>query len=1744
MKILLLLSLLWLSAGEFVFGEEIAFEKLTLTEEFHSEGIAVADLDRDGHSDIISGPFWYRGPEFRTRQRYMPGDALAIQGYSRHFFTWTHDFNDDGFIDILTVGMPGEPAFWFRHPGNELETAVHWHEQQVHDDISNESPEFVDIDGDNIPELVCIHRGAFGYIKHRLERDQVDFSFTPITPNLNYGRFTHGMGVGDVDGDGKADLLETNGWWQQQEVGELFKFHPHRFAQSGGAQVFAYDFDGDGDNDVVCSQNAHGFGMNWFEQQKHGDKREFVPHMIMSDQPADNPYGIAVSQMHAAGLVDIDGDGIKDIVTGKRYWAHGGKDPGAEQLPLLFWLKTIRSKGRVIFQPHLIDTRSGVGTQVTVSDVNLDGKTDVVVGNKLGSFLFLQSDREPSLLWDHRSLVAGTGLFRENVRTTEPLSPDQQVKTFTLPQGFDIQLVASEPDIAKPMNLAFDEQGRLWVSSSREYPFAAKGGTLPRDAIKILEDVDGDGRAEVVKTFADGLNIPMGLLPYGDGVICFSVPNIWYLHDTDGDDQADKREILYGPFDTTNDTHGMCNSFELGNDGWIYACHGFSNQSEVSGKDGHTIKMDSGNVFRFKPDGSRIELVSRGQVNPFGLTIDSNGDVFTADCHTKPINLVLPGGHHDSFGKPHDGLGYIPEVMDHLHNSTGIGGIALGEYSHFPPVYQRSTFGGNVVTGRINRNHLIYQGSSMRAREESDFLIPSDPWFRPVHLQFGPDGALYIADFYNRIIGHYEVDLDHPGRDRHRGRIWKVVFNGHQGRRDASLMKRSTVRTTQDQGSRSQDIGSQLRQLNLANRTQSRVVEKRIRETLDRNGEGTETLFLALQQILQKGGDENANAVLCANNVLRSMGRSDLSRRFILQLHESEKMNCHLFQMIANKEGSDWEPDEIRGMLRLGLAASSPLVRRFAALAAAKHAAVDVTFELTQQLNETIRTEDRFLVHALKIALRQQGQWSPDRLLNASKLLEPTSIPAFAEICLAIKTPASAKFILDNLDSLVEQAPSGLNRYLEFAATHSNAASIDRIVDIVAARYQEDPEFQLQILKSLRVGVESSQLETPESIKRMAAEIAQKLLGAGSAVWHLSDLAVSDLAGTDSAGSDSAGSHSAGTVPFAVRQLSRNKGQQALYIDTRTRGESLTGLLQSVPFVLTDKFEFSIAGHDSTASSPQEWNFAKLLLVEGERPVETVRVPANDIAQDVAFDTSAYRGKKAFLQVWDQCPADAYAWIAVGDFRSHPQLDPSAGWHVERVATELQWSFHAQEFPAAQSADENIFVVSTRRKSEDGMQKTPLWSSIVHGEKKVGVYRSEPFDLDAIFSFYMAGHDGLPEQPGNEANYVQLRLADTGSIIQKSFPPRNDTARRYEWDTEKWQGQRAFIEMVDQDSSGSFAWLAAGRFSVSGLNPSQRLDDRLLASQIIADFGLQRLREDVVRLLQVTKSNQLRSQLCKTLIQLKVGLESKSIFDVAAELLVSKQGKSVPNRDIIDAVIVFDLASIRGFVSKAIKTMSTQQQSSVAELLSVDKPGAAFLIELIEAGIVSASVLRNTTLVEKLRTHQKGVLNSNIEQLVRQIPKTNPELISIIGRRKNRLLTTAVNAGNGRKIFEKNCANCHQIGGRGVQVGPNLDGVGNRGLDRLLSDILVPNENVDASFRASLISTVDGRVLNGFARKSNADSVHVTLVDAQGKSMLIRRDEIEAQKLTTVSPMPANFHETISESDFGDLLGYLLDNRK
>jgi putative heme-binding domain-containing protein len=379
------------------------------------------------------------------------------------------------------------------------------------------------------------------------------------------------------------------------------------------------------------------------------------------------------------------------------------------------------------------------------------------------------------------------------IAPTDPKTPAEELAAFQLPPGFTAQLVASDPDILKPMQLAFDAKGRLWFPTSREYPFPAAGrpGT---DKLFVLDDFGPDGKARKISVFADDLNIPIGVLPLPDckSVLVSSIDPgppgskqavgvfIWKLTDTKGTGKADLKEKLYGPFGI-RDTHGMVNSFTLMPDGWVYACHGFSNEDHVKGRDGHEAPMQSGSVFRFRPDGSRLEVFTHGQVNPFGIAYDPYFNLYNADCHSKPITQLIRGAYYESFGKPHDGLGFGPNMINHDHGSTALCGLTWYDADQFPAEFKSTMFLGNVVTNRINFDKIEFVGSTPKAIQQPDFLVSRDPWFRPVDIKLGPDGCLYVSDFYNRIIGHYEVPLTHPGRDKTRGRIWRIVWTGKDG---------------------------------------------------------------------------------------------------------------------------------------------------------------------------------------------------------------------------------------------------------------------------------------------------------------------------------------------------------------------------------------------------------------------------------------------------------------------------------------------------------------------------------------------------------------------------------------------------------------------------------------------------------------------------------------------------------------------------------------------------------------------------------------------------------------------------------------------------------------------------------------------------------------------------------------------------------------------------------------------------
>jgi hypothetical protein len=393
------------------------FQKVQLTDKFWSEGANYGDFNHDGKMDIVSGPYWYEGPDFKIRHEYYPamesfkgtnadGVAETIDGfegalgvrnsYSKAFFAFTGDVNGDGWTDIIILGFPGDESWWFENPHNK---EGHWARHTITMVTDAESPTYGDLFKNGKPVLICCQHGYLGYNAPDPKDPTKLWPFHPISPKKDYHRFTHGLGYGDVNGDGRNDLLLKDGWYEQPESLEgdpVWKFHPFPFAPNGSSQMFAYDVNGDGLPDVITSLNPHGFGLAWYEQLPQKDangETQFKQHLIMNPNGQPNEYGVGFSQTHAVALADMDGDGLKDIVTGKRFWAHGknGPDPHSNDPAVLYWFKLVRGPNHTAdFVPHLIDNNSGVGTQVEVGDVNGDGLPDIVVGNKKGTFVFLQ----------------------------------------------------------------------------------------------------------------------------------------------------------------------------------------------------------------------------------------------------------------------------------------------------------------------------------------------------------------------------------------------------------------------------------------------------------------------------------------------------------------------------------------------------------------------------------------------------------------------------------------------------------------------------------------------------------------------------------------------------------------------------------------------------------------------------------------------------------------------------------------------------------------------------------------------------------------------------------------------------------------------------------------------------------------------------------------------------------------------------------------------------------------------------------------------------------------------------------------------------------------------------------------------------------------------------------------------------------------------------------------------------------
>lgn len=391
------LALVILSSVSTAAEPTVEWETKKLEGQFFSEGGAIGDLNNDGHADIISGPYWYAGPNFEKRHELYEVKAYEPQGYSEVFFMFAPDLNGDGWKDVLIYGWPGKEAWWLENPKG---AEGPWKKHFIMSGIDGESPGWLDITGDGKPEIVCASKGSFGYAQPGEDPTQ-PWVFKPVTPpDASVQRYTHGMGVGDIDKDGKPDLLDRRGWWKNTgNTDGFWTLHPIPFDPEGGAQIIVHDFNEDGRPDVLNVADPHAYGLSWFENTVGADGAiVWKEHEILSKSPEPAPGKLVVSQLHAIDVVDVDGDGVKDIITGKRWWAHppradGKGDPGVEDPALLFWIKVTKEGNAVKFSPHIIHEDSGVGTQVSIGDINGDGAVDILTASKKGTLIHLQKSK-------------------------------------------------------------------------------------------------------------------------------------------------------------------------------------------------------------------------------------------------------------------------------------------------------------------------------------------------------------------------------------------------------------------------------------------------------------------------------------------------------------------------------------------------------------------------------------------------------------------------------------------------------------------------------------------------------------------------------------------------------------------------------------------------------------------------------------------------------------------------------------------------------------------------------------------------------------------------------------------------------------------------------------------------------------------------------------------------------------------------------------------------------------------------------------------------------------------------------------------------------------------------------------------------------------------------------------------------------------------------------------------------------
>jgi len=386
------------------------------------------------------------------------------------------------------------------------------------------------------------------------------------------------------------------------------------------------------------------------------------------------------------------------------------------------------------------------------------------------------------------ALVLATALpafAQRGLKNIPPPDPEIERKSFQVAPGFEVNLYASDPKIAKPIQMNFDAAGRLWIASSETYP-QIKPGQKANDRILVVEDTDGDGRAEKTTVFADGLLIPTGVAPGDGGCYVANSTELLHLGDSDGDGRADTSRVVLSGFGT-EDTHHILHTLRWGPDGRMYLNQSIYIHSHIETPWG-IRRLNAGGIWRFHPETMRLEVLARGWVNSWGHHHDRFGQSFVTDgAGGEGINHLVPGAAYVT------AIG-VPRILRGLNpGSPKYCGLEILSGTHLPEDWRGDLLTNDFRANRVCRFKVTESGSSYQAKLMPDVIRTKHVAFRPIDIKMGPDGAIYIADWYNPIIQHGEVDFRDPRRDHVHGRIWRVTAKGRPLVKRQNLPKASTT---------------------------------------------------------------------------------------------------------------------------------------------------------------------------------------------------------------------------------------------------------------------------------------------------------------------------------------------------------------------------------------------------------------------------------------------------------------------------------------------------------------------------------------------------------------------------------------------------------------------------------------------------------------------------------------------------------------------------------------------------------------------------------------------------------------------------------------------------------------------------------------------------------------------------------------------------------------------------------------